>query len=137
MYGYVAALSALMVPFVSLLKKEHWPNQVKFLISIVLALAISVVVVVVKFHVHTLAGFIPNAGLALGTMQLVYQMYFKGSEWDETLTAFSFLHKHADLVQEGVQVAEAVVAQVDPKVAAAANTVATQLSLIPEPTSTQ
>lgn len=82
-----AAFSAtVVVPLVSLIKKESWPTPVKFFVALALSAVVATLQTVTQNAVSSWHNFAMLWGIDLAATQAVYQMYFGNSNLDTTLT---------------------------------------------------
>jgi hypothetical protein len=85
----IMAVGAFIVPiFTSLLKREHWNNQVKQLIAAVLSFGVAAVVIAVKDPSIFGLGYVTAATVAFSAATAFYSAFFKGSTFESALAAF-------------------------------------------------
>jgi len=90
-FSQVAALGAafsasVVVPLVSLIKKETWPKPVKFLVALALSAVVATLQTITQNNINSWHDFAMLWGLNVAATQTVYQLYFGQSTFDQTLT---------------------------------------------------
>lgn len=83
----IAAVAAAVIPLVvSLLKQEHWSAAVKQAIALAASFACAAVGIAVTVTDWSAINWATLIGLSYTGSQVVYQVYFRGSAFDATLT---------------------------------------------------
>lgn len=114
------ALSLLVVPLTSFLKRDHWPNVLNFMIALVLSVGGGVATTLTTHGVHTLHQFVSLSAVTLATSTLIFHTYFSGSDFDSYLTkAISGSKKVDPFVKE----ASALITTLSPSTTHLVNTV--------------
>lgn len=85
-FGTTAAVAAVLVPFVSLIKRPSWSPKVNYAVGMVAALIAAVIGALVDGDVNTWGEGAALVLAALGTSQTVYQLYFVNTDVNNRLT---------------------------------------------------
>lgn len=83
--GSAAFFAMFLMPLVSLLKKQKWATEVKYLISMGAAVIAAIGGAAVDGNIGSFAEFIAYLGTAQATINGLYTMYFKNTKLNETL----------------------------------------------------
>jgi len=84
--GTTAAIAAFLVPIVSWIKRPTWGSKANAVLAMVAALVAAIAGAVVDGKLTWSSEFISQIGVAFATSQVVYQLYFKETGLNTTLT---------------------------------------------------
>lgn len=77
----------VVTPLVSFVKQTRWPTRVKFLVSIAMSFAIASIAMALNGEFGSFKEYIQKVSFVWAESQIIYQMYFGGTKFEETLAA--------------------------------------------------
>lgn len=89
--GTAAAVAVLLVPLVSLIKKDSWSSQAKYALGLAASLVAAMVGGLIDGDINSLKEGFSYIGTAFLSAQTIYSLFFKGSSIDNTLTETNVL----------------------------------------------
>lgn len=133
------ALSLVVVPLVSFLKRDHWPQALNFVIALVASLMGGLLTTFVANPIHSWKDLLATGAVTLAAATTLFHTYFNGSALDSYLTKFGSVAKDVNTVAQTVeQVADATgnkqVTGYAKQVAALVNQVAADTTVAPAQT---
>lgn len=85
--GTAALLAVFLVPFVSLIKRPTWGTKANYAVAMAAALVCAIAGAAVDGQVTSWSTLIANLGVALGTSQTIYMLYFADTNAETVLAA--------------------------------------------------
>lgn len=86
-FGTAAVIAAFLVPLVSLIRKNSWSRQTTYLVGMAAALVSAFAGALVDGNISSGQEFVATFAVSLATSQTLYNLYFKNTELNATLTA--------------------------------------------------